>query len=151
MLCLVFLGLSSERTLGSLFCSAAVSWWSPAFSPVILHLKTPFHPGPFRRKETSRNSQRDCRANAALSLPRLGPALLQAFPTGSETLSGLLCKWGSEVFSSPAWLSLEDSQSLLKLCVFSGAASKVPGVRLPSVLYIKRIFCVVYLMCLSQR
>lgn len=116
----------------------------------ILHMKTPFHPGRFRRKETSRNSQRNCRANTALSLLRLDPAL-QTFPTGSETLSDLLCKWGSEAFSSPAWLSLEDSQSLLKLCVFSGAASKVPGVRLPSVLYIERIFCVVYLMCLSQR
>lgn len=54
------------------------------------------------------------------SLPRLLPALLQVFLNGSETLSGLLCKWGSEAFLSLDELSLEDSQSLLKLCVFLG-------------------------------
>lgn len=77
-------------------------------------------------------------------------ALLQVFLGSSEALSSLLCKWGNEAFLSPDWLSLEDSQSLLKLR-FSGAALKVPGVKLPSVLHIQRILCLVYLMCLSQR
>lgn len=34
---------------------------------------------------------------------------------------------------------------------FLGQSKEVPGVKLPSVLYIKRIFYIIYLMFLSQR
>lgn len=57
---------------------------------------------------------------AVLFLPAPRPALLHVCPRGAGTLSGLLCKGGDDVFMSPDGLSIGDSQSLLKLCVFLG-------------------------------
>lgn len=130
-------------------CSALVwSWHSKCQSST---LRAPSHLLPFRlgRKETLTAPVPQL-PRQLLSFSQLYLALLQVFLGSSEALSSLLCKWGNEAFLSPDWLSLEDSQSLLKLR-FSGAALKVPGVKLPSVPHIQRISCLVYLMCLSQR
>lgn len=79
------------------------------------------------RKGHSHNSLLDRGAKVCICVSQIDLAPLQVFLNSPETLSGVLCKWGNEAFLSPDWLSLEDSQSLLKLCVFLGQPHKSQG------------------------
>lgn len=92
------------------FGSVIMSSWSPRLSQ---KYKKILHDAQTTILRNTKNLPR-CRADMTAFLPP------QVFLKGSETLSGLLCKWDDEVFLSPDRLSLEDSQSLLKLCVFLG-------------------------------